>query len=69
MGQMQEIKNEGQFDSFLLGIISDICSVMDKIRESDYVPKGMNEVLDGLIDVRLSIELCLSTEEYLNQMY
>ena len=66
---MQEIKNEGQFDSFLLGIISDICSVMDKIRESDYVPKGMNEVLDGLIDVRLSIELCLSTEEYLNQMY
>lgn len=68
MGQMKEIKNDGQFDSFVQGIISDLNSVMDKIRESDYVPEGMNEVLDGLIDVRLSIELCLSTEEIL-KMY
>ena len=62
MGQMKEVKNEGQFDTFVQGIISDLTSVMDKIRESDYLPEGMNEVLDGLIDVRLSIELCLSTE-------
>ena len=68
MAQMKEIKNDGRFDPFVSEIIRDINSVVERIKECEFVPEGMDEVFEELIVARSSAELLFSIDKYL-EMY
>ena len=68
MGQRKEIKNDGQFDAFVSEIIRDINSVIERIKECEFVPEGMDEVFEELIGARLSAECLFSIDKQL-EMY
>ena len=57
---MKEIENYGQFDDFVREIINNINRIKDRIKEGEYNPKGMDKVLDTLIDAKFYASLCLS---------
>ena len=65
---MKEIKNDGRFDPFVSEIIRDINSVVERIKECEFVPEGMDEVFEELIVARSSAELLFSIDKYL-EMY
>ena len=65
MGQRKEIQNVGQFDPFVSEIIRDINSVIARIKECEFVPKGMDEVFEELIGARLSAECLFSIDKQL----
>lgn len=68
MAQMKEMKNEGQFDTFVWDVINDLSKVIHKIGECDYIPEGMDEIFTSLVETRLMAELLLSKDELL-KMY
>lgn len=59
---MEEIKNYGQFDDFVREIINNISRIKERITEGKYNPKGMDKVLDALIDANFYAYLCLSDD-------
>lgn len=68
MGKMQEIKNKGQFDTFIWEVVNDLSQLIQKIGECDYIPEGMDEIFTSLVETRLMAELLLSKDELL-KMY
>lgn len=67
MGQRKEIKNVGQFDSFVEEIVNNIDSVIARIKECEFVPEGMDEVFEELIGVRMSAEYLFSIDKQLEK--